>query len=151
MNPWFRRAPVALCLLALLSGARGLAAEEGARPWWPWLFVGAGGGLLVTGGVLWGFGAADYADVNDAKDRADTNGVVPMTQRAAQDHQERGDLFSTLGPVFVGVGAALAATGTVLLLSLPDGEGDVFEARRGPWIEPLVGPDCLGLAGRFPF
>jgi hypothetical protein len=146
---------LSLALVVTLAVSRpACAVEEGARPWWPWLLVATGGGLLVTGGVLWGVGVADYDQVQAAIDDAGAVGIIPMTQRSAAARQDRGDLFVQLGPAFVGVGAALAVTGTVLLLALPPaGHGEVIDypAWNGPTLQPLVGPECLGAVGTLRF
>jgi hypothetical protein len=142
-----------LSLFVLLTSSP-LSADEGDKPWWPWLLVGTGGAMTVAGGVTWGMGEADYGRVDDAITKADPDNhdIIPMTQDRAWDLQQSGDTKTLLGPVLVGVGAAVAATGTALLLYMgPSAETDVYPARRGPLLVPIAYEDGGGAAVSFTF
>ena len=131
-----------------------LAAQEPDKPWWPWLLIGAGGAAAVGGSVTWYQGEADYSTVDDAIADAgrDANSIIPMTQVRAQSLQDSGDTKTLWGPVLVGLGAAVAATGTLLLLHVePSAETDVYPAQFKPLLIPVAFEDGGGAALAFSF
>ncbi len=102
----------------------------------PWILVGAGGGLAVTGGVLLALTAKDISTVENA------DGDLEEIEAA----QDRVPLFSTLGFGLAAVGVAAAGTGVVLLVLNDESAGEA-EANRKTRV--VVAPTGVFLKKRF--
>lgn len=90
----------------------------------PWIVLGGSGAVMLTGGILLGFGLNDLAKVENANDGVNWTDIESASDRAPA--------FSTAGFVLLGVGAAGLITG-VLLLTLNESDDD------GPlsvWLKP---------------
>ena len=106
------------------------AAIKPSRPWWPWLVVGGGVAVTVTGVVLGSLAASDAEDLEsecvlDPSDGAGTNAPLMQGTQCAPsvDHEARRDSIQTqalVGDVMWIGGAAITATGLVLAFVLPD-------------------------------
>lgn len=101
-----------------------------SRPWWPWLVVGGGVAVTVTGVVLGSLAASD-ADELKAEcvlNPVDGDGTKAPLMQGTQcapsvDHEARRDSIQTqamIGDVMWIGGAAITATGLVLAFVLPD-------------------------------
>ena len=89
----------------------------------PWLLVGAGGAMIVTGVV---FGAQSKST------QSEFDSVVSaevLDRGRAEDLQSTGESQSMLSNVFIGAGAALLVGGVVLRVV----RGDADEADPAPW------------------
>lgn len=122
---------------------RARAAEQRAeikpsRPWWPWLVVGGGVAVTVTGVVLGAIAVSDGDDLKEECVLNPTDGagtkapLIVGTQCAPSvDHESRRDSIQTqalIGDVMWIGGAAITATGLVLAFVLPDVYPDAEEA-----------------------
>jgi len=87
--------------------------------WVPWVGLGTGVAFGALGTTLYLMGAADHAEVTDARGYADPNAVIPITRSRADDLTQSGDTKKALGVASVSVGAALI-TGSVIWWLLAD-------------------------------
>lgn len=121
------------------TGAETPAEPPHTRPVAPWLLVGAGASI-VTSGVLTGLFFAARATVAESACYSDAQCPSDVL-----DTKRRGETFGTVALITGGVGAALAATGLVLMLTAP--------RREAPRVTLLVGPRAdgatLGVVGAF--
>jgi hypothetical protein len=99
---------------------------------WPWVLGGVGGAGLAGAGVFWGLRQGERSDLHRACDGA----VCPKVQRNAI---ERGDRYTTLTAVSLGIGVAAGAGLAVYLLT----------PRRPPRVSGAVVPLAGGAAAVF--
>jgi tetratricopeptide (TPR) repeat protein len=114
------------------------AAVKPSRPWWPWLVVGGGVAVTVTGVVLGSLAASDADDLEGecVLDPGDGAGARAPLMQGTQcgpsvDLESRRDSIQTqalIGDVMWIGGAAITATGLVLAFVLPDVYPDAEEA-----------------------
>jgi hypothetical protein len=100
---------------------------------WPWVVVGAGGAVLITGGVLAVMGEHDIAKVEDPD-----KGTPWSELKAAHD---RGPTLATTGFVLVGVGAAAVATGLLWKF--------VWSDQEPANANVAIGPRSIAVSARF--
>jgi hypothetical protein len=98
----------------------------------PWLLVGAGAAVGITGGVLIALGQSRRAKIEDAEVGTSWSDVAGY---------DDADTFTGLGGAALGVGVAVAVVGIVLLASDDDEEVAPAHARL------LLGPGGLHLRG----
>jgi len=104
----------------------------------PWILIGAGVPVLGTGLVLYLVATGKHDDAVDKE----------TSQADALDLQSEGEDLMLFGNVLVGVGAAVALTGGVLLVVDLTGEESGDELASRP-VRPVVGPGYLGITGNF--
>lgn len=119
----------------------------------PWMLVGGGGALLVTGAILFASSSGD-ASTRDEKTAqwcdavACSNGMASRTEtpeavalrREAYDAASRGNTKQVIGGIVGGVGAVSAVVGVYLLLQRPHGpETAQKRSRLAVDASPLTG------------
>lgn len=109
--------------------------EGGPPAWLPWVVVGGGGALAVTGAVLLGVGLGDVSAVEDAHSGTRWGEV--------SDQNDRAPTLTGLGIALLGVGAATAVSG-LMWWSLSSGE-----ASDGSEVAVGVLPTGLRVTGNF--
>jgi hypothetical protein len=102
--------------------------------------MGAGGGLLLLGMT---FGLLAHSEANTIESTGAPGHPVPFGSVA--DHESRGQAYQTASYALYGIGAAVAATGGVLLLL--QWRGKLPPASRRAAIAPA--PGGVAICGRF--
>jgi tetratricopeptide (TPR) repeat protein len=119
------------------------AVESGRPPRFTWGVVAASSGaaIAVGGGVLSWLAQSDRAAVSDA--RASGGVVTSMTQRRADELEDRANRFTVGSWVLYGVGAAAVVTGVTLLLWPDD------PTPASAFAVPVPGGAVVGLGASF--
>jgi hypothetical protein len=126
----------------------------------PWIVVGTGGALLVTGGVLFGVG---MGQVKSAENVCGKDHQCPPGDTDNVNKGKSGQTLQTVGLIVGGVGLAAAAFGLVWHLTEVSGEKSEPHAsqgararvkgreKAGAQVAPSFGPGYAGIAvgGRF--
>ena len=108
----------------------------------PWVVVGVGGVVAVTGAVLLGVGA------NDISSAAGSGQCTPDRHCSSADAVNTGNTgrnFENFGGVGIGVGLAVAAAGLLWHFLERPAESQTGAAHSGARVEPRVGPGYLGM------
>jgi len=106
--------------------------------------AGAGGALLIAGGVLSAFAASELSTVRDL---ADKPSITPAQADEFRQRSERVESFELGSWLLYGAGAA--ALGTGLLLLLQDGGAESGGPEPAAGLGPVGGGAGLWLRGRF--
>jgi hypothetical protein len=125
-----------------VGGDKGVTPEEVRKSSaLPWIIGGVGAASLVGSGVFYILRSGAKSDL-DEKCRAD--GVCP---KSMEDTQSKGELYSTLSMVTLGVGVVGIGVATVLLVTAPKKEQTTTGVR---W-DVVAGPGSAALSayGRF--
>ena len=121
-----------------------LSREEDApntkRGPWPYITIGAGGAVLITGAITLGMGLSDRTTVERPAEGARD------WQRDAERSYERGPRLLTTGIIALPIGAALTAAGVVMAIKRGKDTDDDPEAAS---VELSFGGTSLSLHGRF--
>ena len=107
-----------------------------------WVSVAAGGALMAAGGTLLLLGEADHRDLQDRLEDRSLNVRFPQQRQEAQELDESADQKKLLGVVFLGLGAATAATGALLFVLGSEDEGDEMTLSLVP--QPTGGATLYG-------
>jgi tetratricopeptide (TPR) repeat protein len=106
----------------------------------PWVVVGVGGVVAVTGAVLLGVGAGD---ISSASSQCTADRICPTQDVVNTGNTGRN--LETFGGVGIGVGLAVAAAGLLWHFLEGPSERQSGAAAPGARVEPLVGPGYLGM------
>lgn len=106
----------------------------------PWVVVGVGGVVAVTGAVLLGVGASDISSAAGqcTADRHCTSADVVNTGNTGRN-------LENFGGVGIGVGLAVAAAGLLWHFLEGPAESQTRAAHSGARVKPRVGPGYLGM------
>lgn len=105
----------------------------------PWVILGGGGALMITGGALLGVGLSQAGSAADECEDPEARTGCPQQ---AIDDGESGELMSQIGQGLLYGGAGVAALGLVLELAV-NGEQPVTEPSAK--VQPLLGPGGGGV------
>ncbi|MBT8492621.1 MAG: PEGA domain-containing protein [Deltaproteobacteria bacterium] len=84
--------------------------------WMPWMVVGAGAAVGLAGGGLLLKGESDLGDFDDAVVETCPGGCLDDAIPELLDDRDRANRYRLAGGVLLGVGAAVAVTGSVLVI-----------------------------------
>jgi hypothetical protein len=121
------------------------------HPRTPWIWVGSGLAAGAIGGTLLWRATANLSAFDQAI--ADCGGCEPDAEMSAL--RDRGNLYSTLSIITLGVGAATAATGLVMvIMNRPksyrlDVEGQTSAQSNALTIVPIIGDGTIGVQAAF--
>jgi len=119
-------------------------AEGGHRPIAPLIVAGAGGVILIVGGVIFIKASKDLSDFESKCPSHDCGKGAEATKLASDANSARNR--KTTGGVVAGVGAAALAGGLIWYFVSPRSGGQTASA--GTWLKPRVTPDVTpGFAG----
>jgi hypothetical protein len=108
-----------------------------------WVALGVGGAGLTVGGI---FGILGLSDKSDLEASCPDRRCEPDQYDALDSYETK----KTISTVAILGGAALGATGVVLLLTAPDGASSRdARSRQVPRLGAFVGPNRVGVFGAF--
>jgi hypothetical protein len=102
----------------------------------PWIVVGVGGAVLITGAILLPVGAGKVSDA----EKACPNHVCPSGDTTSIDSGNSGRTTETLGAILLPVGAAAIAGGLIWHFMEPKAK-----TAAAPRITPQMGPGYAGV------
>ncbi len=117
----------------------GGAVEEKGR-FWTWILLGAGGGMLITGGVLAGLAQEQY------------NELDKTCPNCIQEDIDKGSDMAVAGDVMIGLGVVAAAAGAVFFFveqRLLGGEPNAAKKKKKAGIDFGILPGGFSIQGRF--
>jgi hypothetical protein len=120
--------------------AEAIPARTGGHSALPWMVVGVGGVVAVTGAVLLGVGAGDVSSA--------ANQCTPDRHCSTKDAVDTGNTGRNLenfGGIGIGVGLAVAAAGLLWHFLEGPAEGQSAPAPSAAHIEPVVAPGYAGI------
>ena len=125
------------------------AGDGGGHTLAPWIVVGVGGAMLVTGVIVLAVGAGKVSDVNTQCPNTVCKAGGSLTPAQAHDQDQSGKTLQGVGGVIGGLGLAAVAGGLVWhFLEKPSSKEAAATAFR---LQPSVSPGYAGASfgGRF--